>query len=459
MALMSSGINASIAVTRFGLGAKPGEIADAAADPKGWLIAQIEASGAPGPLDEMARPFPSSVNRFADFLAYREAVKAAGADMDKRKAAREALNAETRAEFLARARMAATTGRPFAERWALFWSNHFTVSTRKGEELAALAPSFEREAIRPHVFGRFEDLLLASSRHPAMLFYLDQAQSIGPNSRAGLRRSGGLNENLGREILELHTVGVDAGYSQGDVTEFARALTGWSVGRPNQPGETAGAFLYRPNVHEPGGRQVFGRRYGEGEEEQARHVLGDLAVHPKTADHIAKKLAVHFVADRPDAALVARLSDSFQKSRGDLSALARTLITAPEAWTEPQGKMKTPYELIVSGYRAVGQAPRDAGREIDGPLTLLGQKPLSPIQPNGWSERAEEWAAPDALIKRLQWAQGFAGAFAGSDDPVQTAASALGERLRPETENALRHAESRKEALALLLMSPEFQRR
>ncbi len=459
MAGLPSPINAAIAVTRFGLGAKPGEIADASADPREWLVGQIHKDGAPQPLSPTAAPFPDSATRFKDFVAYREAVKAAGDDEVKRKAAREALHAPTAVELLCRTQLAATTGQPFAERWALFWSNHFTVSVLKSEELAALAPSFEREAIRPRVFGRFSDLLRASSRHPAMLMYLDQAQSIGPNSKAGLRRAGGLNENLAREIMELHTLGADAGYSQADVTEFARALTGWSVGRPNQAAEYEGAFLYRANVHEPGARRIFGRNYGDGEEEQAERILADLAASPKTADHLARKLATHFVSDQPDPALVARLSDVWKRSGGDLAKVAEALATAPEAWREDAAKIKTPYELLVSGYRCVGQAPRDYGREVNNPLNTMGQRPLSAPQPNGWSENGSEWAAPDALIKRLQWAQGFANAYAPQDDPGVVAASALGARLSANTLKTIQRAESRKEALAILIMSAEFQRR
>jgi uncharacterized protein (DUF1800 family) len=363
------------------------------------------------------------------------------------------------AEMLGRISVATTTEAPFAERWVLFWSNHFTVSTRKSQELDALAASFEREAIRPHVFGRFETLLTASCRHPAMLLYLDQPGSLGPNSRAGLRRTAGLNENLAREILELHTLGVNAGYSQADVTEFARVLTGWSVGRKDQPAEVAGGFMYRPNLHEPGARTVFGHSYPAGEEDQALRVLADLAASGKTAVHLATKLATHFVADNPDPQLVRRLAEAYHDSRGDLAVVARTLIDAPEAWTDMAAKVKTPYELLVSAYRAIDQTPRDYGREVNRPLNLLGQRPLSAPQPNGWSDRAADWAAPDALVKRLQWAQGFAASYANQVDPVQLATDALGARLRPLTLATLQRAESRKEALAVLLMSPEFQRR
>ncbi len=459
MSLSSRETSAALAVTRFGLGARPGEIARVTSDPQGWLRAQIQPGSVPVPLNPVGLPFPDSQARLMDFATFKAVEKAAGADPERRRTAGQTFRQGIAAELLGRTSIATTTDAPFAERWALFWSNHFTVSSRKNQELDALAASFEREAIRPHVFGRFETLLIASCRHPAMILYLDQQSSIGPNSKAGLRRTAGLNENLAREILELHTLGVTAGYSQADVTEFARVLTGWSVGRREQPGEAAGAFVYRPNLHEPGGRTVFGHAYAPGEEDQALRVLIDLAASGKTAVHLATKLAIHFVSDTPDPRLVRRLAEAYHDSRGDLAVVARTLIEAPEAWAEPAAKIKTPYELLVSAYRAVDQSPRDYGREVNGPLNLLGQRPLAAPQPNGWSDRATDWAAPDAMVKRLQWAQGFAASYANQMDPVQLATDALGARLRPLTLATLQRAESRKEALAVLLMSPEFQRR
>ena len=459
MSLPSNDLTAAIAATRFGLGGRPGELARLSHDPKGWLIEQIRPDAVIQPLNPVGLPFTDSTARIMDYFAFKQAEKAAGDDQEKRKAAGAMFRAAEPVELFGRANVAITTEQPFAERWALFWSNHFTVSRRKGGEMGALAAGFEREALRPHVFGRFEDLLIASSRHPGMMVYLDQPQSIGPNSQAGLRRTSGLNENLAREIMELHSLGADAGYTQADVTEFARALTGWSVGRPGQGVERAGRFMYRPNVHEPGERVIFGRRYADAGESQALQALVDFAASPKTASHIATKLAIHFVSDQPDTKLVRKLSDAFQRSGGDLSAVARALVTANEAWSPEAAKIKTPYELIVSAYRALGQSPADYRREIAGPLNALGQPILAAPQPNGWSERGADWSAPDALIKRLQWAQGFAAYYAPQGDPTTLAADVLGARLRDQTLTALRRAESRKEALALLIMSPEFQRR
>jgi uncharacterized protein (DUF1800 family) len=366
----------------------------------------------------------------------------------------------------ARGRLAAETQNGFAERWTLFWANHFTVSALKTAS-APVVGSFEREAIRPHVFGRFEDMLLASSRHPAMLLYLDQAQSAGPNSLAGQRRKQGLNENLGREILELHTVGLGAGYTQADVTEFARALTGWSISRGRDaPGAQndngpVGTFMFRPNLHEPGGRRVMGRNYAEGGEDQARAILHDLAAHPSTANHIAQKLARHFVADDPPAPMVARLQANFIKTGGRLDALAQTLVDSPEAWAPEAAKFKTPYEFLISSWRAAGQAPDlSAPQKFVGSLAVMGQRPFSADSPKGWSDDATDWASSDGVVKRLAWAEQAAAVMAGQGlDPNDTAKSALGARLTPAAAQAIGRAETRNEAFAVLLMSPEFQRR
>ncbi|HTK35146.1 MAG TPA: DUF1800 family protein [Caulobacteraceae bacterium] len=449
-------LDAAIAVTRFGLGARPGEIAEAKADPRGWLHSQVIARGADQPTLNGAA-LPGMRERFDGFKTYQVAVRNAGADMDARKAAAQSLNAGNVDEMLARFQLASTTPAGFRERWTLFWANHFTVAAKAPQVAIATGP-FEREAIRPHVFGRFETLLGAASRHPGMLLYLDQAQSAGPDSQAGRNRKLGLNENLAREIMELHTVGADAGYTQADVTEFARALTGWSMGGLNA-GADQGAYIYRAVMHEPGPRQIMGRRYGDGQEEQGAKVLADLANHPATAAHIARKLAIHFVADEPPPPLTARLEKAFRDSRGDLAMVAEALIAAPEAWDPAQAKLKTPYEFLVSGYRAAAAAPSVGPREVAQPLTLLGQRPFGAPQPNGWSDLTADWAAPDAIVKRLGWARAFSARYAPMDPPVEVADAALGAQLSTATHTAVSRAESRDEAFALLLMSPEFQRR
>ena len=456
MSLPSKTMMAALAVTRFGLGARPGEIATASADPRGWLIDQITPKGAAQP-----QPNPdTAAQRYVAMREYQELRRTAKDDGDPKTVAVRQANMAIRdkagADFLARARLAAGTPDSFAERWTLFWANHFTVSSTK-EITGPMVGPFEQEAIRPYVFGRFENLLVASSTHPAMLTYLDQQQSTGPNSPAnGRNGKRGLNENLAREILELHSLGVASGYTQADVTEFARAITGFSVGREDE--DRAGQFVFRENIHEPGARTILGKTYKAGEIDQSLAILKDLAAHPATARHISTKLARHFVADAPPPALVDRLEKSWLKSGGRLDKVARTLVESPEAWDPAPTKFKTPYEFMISSWRVIGAEP-SAVERIATPLIGLGQRGFSAPSPKGWSDLAGEWCSPDGLIKRLQWSQGFAAAAADKLDPNTAAAEALGARLTPAVAQAVSRAETRREALALLMMSPEFQRR
>lgn len=464
-------LEAAIAATRFGLGARPGEIAAARSDPRGFLKAQIRREGAD-------QPQPQADTTQARIIAYRDlgrqrrqAKQAGDAEAaDPVQQVQKLLRQETGGDFAARARLAALTEAGFRERWTLFWANHFTVSAAKAATAPLVGP-FEEEAIRPNIFGRFADLLGAVETHPAMLLYLDQASSIGPGSRAaqhlGGRRRGvgaqkpnrprGLNENLAREILELHTVGVEGGYSQADVTEFARALTGLSVGG-ERDGDQLGEAVFREIAHEPGPRTVMGVRYAAGGRDQVAAILSDLAAKPQTARFVCGKIARHFVSDTPPPALTERLARTWTASGGDLAAVAATLVDSPEAWDATPAKFKTPYEFLISSWRAAGGAPRDV-TVLAPALNGLGQKPFGAPSPKGWPEDAAVWAAPDAVVKRMAWAQAFAARASADRDPGDLAAQALGGRLRPQTATAIARAESRAEGFALLLMSPEFQRR
>lgn len=341
----------------------------------------------------------------------------------------------------------------FTERLVLFWANHFAVSAAPGGALLALVGPFEREAIRPHVTGRFRDMLQAAAAHPAMLAYLTNTRSIGPNSPAGRRTGAGLNENLAREILELHTLGVDGGYTQADVRALAEALTGWTIGGPNSA--APGRFLFNAPAHEPGPRTVLGRLYPEGGEAQGRAILEDLARHPATARHIARKLAAHFVADDPPPALVDRLAATFQETEGDLAALARALLLSPEAWAPERRKLRSPLEFLIAAVRTSRAAP--SPQRLAGMLANLGQPPFRPSSPKGFPDRSEEWLAPDAIKTRADFALELAAGFTG--DPRALAREALGAALTDETATAIRRAETPRQGLAILLMAPEFQRR
>jgi len=381
----------------------------------------------------------------------------AGADPEQNaRARRREISSQTFSEFAAKANLAAQGTAGFAERWAMLWANVFTVSTTSLETLA-LVGQFEREAIRPHVFGRFQDLTLAAEMHPAMLSYLDQVRSVGPNSRAGQRRTVGLNENLAREIMELHTVGSRAGYTQADVTELARSLTGWGVVEQGPD-----PFIFRINRHEPGPRTVLGKVYPQPGLGQGQAIVRDLANHPATARRMAARIASHFVADSPPPALVDRLESKWLETGGRLDEVAAVLIDAPESWSLQPSKMKSPYEFIISGHRALG-LPIDRPRPLLAVVLSMGQEAYKPPSPEGWPDTAADWAGPDAMVKRLDWARGM-GALAerrvpAAENPVELARAVLGPRLNPRTEQTLARAESRAEAITLFLMSPEFQRR
>ena len=389
-------------------------------------------------------------------------------------AVREVYQPQYRAQVLARVQSAAATDRPFAERLVHFWSNHFAVSADKGV-VYGLAGTLENEAIRAHVNGRFLDLLTAVEQHPAMIAFLDNQYSVGQDSEAAQKarraaarrfaaatpkRQFGINENLAREILELHTLGVNGGYSQADVTSFAQIITGWSIGGGNGrlAGGAPGQFYFRDNLHEPGAKTFLGTTYRQTGQAQGEAVLADLSRHPATARFIATKLVRHFIADEPPAAAVERVAAAFLKSGGDLPRVYAALIDAPEAWQSEARKFKTPQEFVFSSLRALHVSPQKP-QEVIRSFELLGQRQYAPGSPAGWPDNAKSWDGSDALMHRVLWATRFADTFDRGADPIELAASSLGAYARPETLTALRRAASSGQALALLLMSPEFQRR
>jgi uncharacterized protein (DUF1800 family) len=459
---------AAIALNRFGLGARPDEAVPA--DAKRWLREQLDRFEVrPTPFSKL----PPAGKIATDYATRRRDIRGPKEERtEKQREARRELRRDMRDLYRtavnARAESALKTQAPFVERLVHFWSNHFAVSADK-VTVSPLAGPFEAEAIRPHVLGRFEDMLLAVERHPAMQIYLDQVRSVGPDSafatRAaarGANRKRGLNENLAREIMELHTLGVRSGYSQADVTEFARAMTGWSVGGlgPGARGGAAepGSFLFRPQLHEPGGRTILGKRYDQPGEGQAVAVLRDLAAAPATAKHIATKLARHFASDAPPPALVDRLAAAFTQSGGDLPTVYRALIDAREAWAPAPVKFKTPWEWTISAMRGTGRTTL-GGVEVAPMLVQLGQPVWRPGSPAGYDDIAASWAAPDALVRRVELAQRFATQLGDRFDPRTLAEKLLPGALSPATASAIGRAESVPTGLALLLVSPDFQRR
>jgi uncharacterized protein (DUF1800 family) len=441
------------ALIRFGLGAAPGSRTEA--DPRGALKAQLRGPD-PGLASGNFAGLPSGLDAVNMLLAQgaaRQALKRQGLPMN-------ALHSEASQRYAAdgdaQIGWAITTDAGFRERLVWFWANHFSVSGNQNECMTFVGPMI-REAIRPNVTGNFTDLVLAVERHPAMLRYLDNDNSVGPDSPAGLRRKRGLNENLGRECMELHTVGLAAGYSQEDVTNMAKILTGWSVAGAEGGGDATG-FKYRPNAHEPGPQVVMGRSFDGGEQAGA-DALTFLSTYPTTYQLIARKLVTHFVADNPPPAAVARIAAVLRDSGGELAEAYAALVDLPAAWT-PGQKLKTPFEYMVSMLRAV-PPPADArpGFTI-GLLNRLGQPLWMAPLPNGWPDQAVNWAGADAIMARIDFAYSYAARYGDSGvSPQGIASAALGPLLRPATSNAIASAGSRQEALTLLFSSPEFQRR
>jgi uncharacterized protein (DUF1800 family) len=465
---MSNDLDAALALSRFGLGARDGSLAAIAQNPRGAL--RDEAS--PRALLMPAGPeLRSTADLLVDVFAFQREKAAERARQTPPGAAASPAPMQPQAAgqtrppvnvFLAEvdARFNGTMREPaigFGERLAMFWSNHFSVAVGKGLEVRAIAGAFEREAIRPHVFGRFEDMLLAVETHPAMLVFLDNQQSVGPDSKAGGHGKRGLNENLAREIMELHTLGVDGGYTQRDVTSFASIITGWTVARPNNRLGQPGTFAFNEDAHEPGAHAVLGVTYQNNGIAQGRAVLRDLARHPATAHRIALKLARYFVADAPPPSLVARLTATFTRTRGDLSQVYQELIASDEAWNPQLVKIRSPLEYLVAMLRASGERPKP--QQIVGALAAMGQPLWNPSGPNGFSDTVDAWASSEGLSTRIDVANMIANTTQGRADPRRFAADTLGALLSRDTEHAIARAETKDQAVSIAFLSPEFQRR
>lgn len=429
------------AMIRFGLGARPEQAPPA--DPLAWLQAQVTGPAAPLLPPVKGGEHPSLEECFQIWLEDERDPVPQG-----RNARRLALLAQEREALFAQA---LETAAPFRERLVLFWANHFTVSRRQGA-VVALAGDHVRSAIRPHVTGPFAELLLAAALHPAMLYYLDQTRSIGPGSPVGLRTGRGLNENLAREVLELHTLSPAGGYTQADVTQFAALLSGLGVSRNRPPFGT----LFRTGAHEPGTKVILGRRFGEGRA-QIDAALRWLAGHEATHRHLALKLARHFVADAPPPAVVRRLFGVLRDTGGHLGAATLALLEMPEAWEPPLTKLRTPQDFSLAAHRAVGTEAAEAGGALR-MAAALGQPLWAAPAPIGWPDTAAGWTSPEGILRRLDRAYQLAGRHSRLA-PMAVLEMTLGPLARAETVTAIRRAGSPRDGLTLLLGSPEFQRR
>ncbi|MEE2860681.1 MAG: DUF1800 domain-containing protein [Pseudomonadota bacterium] len=450
-----------LAAIRLGFGLAPGQVppgdpvafaasvARAAPDPNGITLARL-------------REWQTTGTRLTQ-AARKGGGDAVRADRDHRRL----LRTISQGDVLTRFARAVDDPSGFGERLVWFWADHFTV-TGGTLYLDLMMASLVQDAIRPHLAGRFADMMFAAETHPAMLRYLDQGRSVGPNSVAARRnpaRAGGLNENLAREMIELHSLGVGADYTQRDVEELAALLTGLSY-RPNRPG------VFQPKLAEPGPEDVLGNSYGShkatGNLADIRAVIEDLATHEATGRHIARKMAVHFVADDPPQALVDRLAGIFADTRGDLAAMNLALASAPELEQHFRKKLRQPFEFLVAGLRALGRSGQQVAalkpRELNGrllhPMAVMGQPWGAPDGPDGWPEAAEIWGSPQGIAMRINWALTQAAGLAGDlPDPRELMAHALGTTVSEAVAWAVPRAESRAEGVALVLASADFNRR
>lgn len=449
----------TIAAIRFGYGFRPGEAVDPAPDARMRAL-DAAAGAAPGFGHGAMRERFALVSRLR---AARRALRDGG-DRAQVQAAKQAIRARFNADQHERLAHVANSPNGFGERWAAFWSDHFTVAARS-EMLRATVGRFERDAIRPHMTGRFADMLRAVVSHPVMLVYLDQAQSFGPTSPAARRSGRGLNENLARELLELHALGAQGGYGQEDVRQLAELLTGFTI-------DDEGGFTFRRQRVEPGAETVLGRSYGGGplkdaSPEDAFAFLDDLSLRPETARHIARKLAVHFAADAPDPALVEHLAARWRETGGDLRAVAEALVEHPAPGESFGEKAKRPFELVVSAIRAA-DVPEAALNSPEGKpnpmgvgaLAAMAQPLWSAPGPDGWAEAEEAWITPQGLGARLRWASSFARKLAaGGAEPRAFARTALADAAEAEMLFLVEAAPEKWEGLALVLASPAFNRR
>ncbi len=488
--MSSNSTKASIALNRFGLGIRHNE--SPPSNPKRFLLTQIDAYE---PVPRQLAGWVDTTEKAGEIVKEvrrqrrqrRSAIEAesqkaeqpsmqssmtgdasmAGETTERTRPATPSRTQILRRDIALRTQIAVESNTPMIERLVHFWSNHFSVSAGKPGTPQQVG-NHEFRAIRPHVLGKFGEMLKAAALHPAMLIYLDQYRSAGPNSTWQTRRrkrgngqERGLNENLAREILELHTLGVNGGYSQSDVTEFARALTGWTirgllgVERLAAPQSTGSDFVQI--AHEPGTRTIMGRQYEDTGAKQALAVLDDLATHPATAKFIANKFARHFTGDTPPPALVSRLEADFLRTGGDLGSMVRVLIDAPEAWTPQPLKFRAPYEWLVAILRIVDTKKLNPRRVASG-MRELGQVPWRASSPAGYDDIDASWAGPDAVFRRIELAERIARQVP-SDNVIERAEAAFPGSLSTQTRTWLSRAESSKQALGLLFVAPEMMRR
>ncbi len=449
----------NIAVNRFGYGARGNEIIKAKANPRKWLESQLKEI-------EFTDGLPSSDEVFLAYGKFQQQKKLLKKQKKKENTTKNKRedkqnmmrNNAARRTYVKMSSIALkqAINSEHSVSWRLldFFSNHFSVSS-KGRLMLGLSPTLEREAIAPNLLGNFSDLLLAVMQHPAMIIYLNNEKSFGANSRLAKKRKVGLNENLAREIMELHTLGVNGGYRQNDVIELAKAMTGWSVKRPKK--EHGSGFVFREYGHEPGNRTLLGKNYAQRGIQQGQQMLRDLAMHPTTANYVCKKIAHHFVSESVQQSLIDKMQKTWLDNQGNIKKVMRTLFNASEAWLTTPQKFKTPREFVISAYRAI--APNTINdKNLINSLNNLGQKPFNAGSPAGFSDDESDWLGASALIARIEWSS-LLSAKVKNINTAHIMANSLGASVSSNTYQMVMRAESRQQANTLFLMSPEFQRR
>ena len=447
---MSSAVmtRASIAVNRFGYGASGDELEKASSSPKDWIKSQLL------PIS-FSSESPHSNDVFVEHSKYqtqKKMAKKSTSPKNKMKSnfgrmALRKMSADTLNEAIHSSNSVS---------WRLldFFSNHFSVSSN-GRLMAGLAATLEREAIAPNLLGNFEEMLLAVEQHPAMLIYLNNEKSFGPTSKVAKKKGKGLNENLAREILELHTLGVAGGYQQADVVELAKGISGWSVKNPTK--ENNAGFVFRPYGHEPGIRTLLNKKYPATGVAQGQQMLRDLAMHPATAKYVCYKLAHHFVSDTPSSLLLEKMVVTWMKNKGNITQVMHSLFDADEAWVDRPQKYKTPREFVISAQRALS-LKKTNDKALLSSLVSLGQQPFNAGSPAGFSDDEKDWLGGSALMARIDWSNKVSG-YLKRANAEKIMKLTFGENVSDLTYQMVMRAESRQQALTLLLMSPDFQRR
>jgi uncharacterized protein (DUF1800 family) len=401
-------------LNRLAFGPRPGEVeALAKAGVAGWIGAQLHPAGInDAAVEAKLAKMPSLTMSIAALNdAYPRPEKARRADAGAGGAAAAAAAAEKpnvmRKELLAQKVLRATESeRQLQEVLVDFWFNHFNVNSDKGGEERWFVGPYERDAIRPHVFGRFRDLLGATAHHPALLFYADQWLSVAEKPAAAGKPARGINENYARALLELHTLGVDAGYTQDDVTTTARALTGWSIEKPGQEA----AFIFRPGAHDKDPKVILGTPFNAGGQDDGERLLDLLAAHKATAHHLAFELCQLFHSDKPPDAMVDRVAGVFTKSGGDLTQVYEAIFTSPEMWSDDayRTKIKTPFELVASALRAVGATIAEAAPAAN-EADKLGEPLYRCAPPAGYPEVSAAWVSTGGLLGRINFGLALGG--------------------------------------------------